>query len=112
VGHSPFDVAYKGNEPHIDHIYPKSKLRDRATSEVNHIANYRYYGAHDNIKKRAEEPSSYFTRLKSAGIDVSRHLLVEEYINNTTLLTLARYDDFRNKRLDKVFEICNRVINR
>jgi len=112
MGHSPFDVAYKGNEPHIDHIYPKSKLRDRPTAQVNHIANYRYCGAHDNIRKRAEDPSSYFARLKTAGIDISRHLLVEEYINSPTLLTVDRYDDFRNKRLDKVFEICERVVNR
>jgi len=112
MGYSPFDVAYKGNEPHIDHIYPKSKLRDRPTAQVNHIANYRYCGAHDNIRKRAEDPSSYFARLKRAGIDISRHLLVEEYINSPTLLTVERYDDFRNKRLNKIFEICTRVVNR
>ena len=45
-------------------------------------------------------------------IDISRHLLVEEYINSPTLLNVDRYDDFRNKRLDKVFEICKRVVNR
>jgi hypothetical protein len=28
-GASPFNVRYKGNEPHIDHIYPQSALRNQ-----------------------------------------------------------------------------------
>ncbi len=112
IGHSPFDVAYTGNEPHIDHTYPKSKLRPQSTSHINHIANYRYYGAPDNIRKRAEDPSSYFSRLKAAGIEIARHLLVQEFIDDPSLLTIDRYDQFRNQRLARVFDICNRVINR
>jgi hypothetical protein len=29
MGASPFDVKFKGNEPHVDHIYPQSMLRSR-----------------------------------------------------------------------------------
>ena len=29
MGTSPFDVKYKGNDPHVDHIYPKSMLRSK-----------------------------------------------------------------------------------
>ena len=48
-GTSPFNVAYKDNEPHIDHIYPKSMLRSKlgfTTPDVNHIGNFRFIGAH------------------------------------------------------------------
>jgi Protein of unknown function DUF262 len=112
AGHSPFDVAYKENEPHIDHIYPKSKLKGFLTSEVNHIGNYRYIGANDNRKKRAESPDSYFKGLKKDGVDISRHLLVDKYSNDPTLLTEANYADFRDKRVQCIFDICARVVNR
>lgn len=112
IGHSPFDVAYKGNEPHIDHIYPKSKLSGYATSEVNHLGNYRYIGAAENLRKRAEEPSAYFSRLKSAGVDISRHLLVDKYAQFPNLLTMGDYLNFRDERLIAILGICARVVNR
>ena len=46
------------------------------TSEINDIGNLRFVGATDNIRKRAELPESYFTRLKKAGIPIDKHLLV------------------------------------
>jgi hypothetical protein len=109
---SPFDVSYKGNDPEIDHIYPKSKLKGYGTSEVNHIGNYRYLGANDNRRKRAESPDSYFKRIKGAGVNISRHLLVDKYSNDPGLLTEANYLDFRNERVDRIFDICARVVNR
>lgn len=112
IGHSPFDVAYKGNEPHIDHIYPKSKLSGYATSEVNHLGNYRYIGARENLRKRAEEPFTYFSRLKSDGVDISRHLLVDKYSQSPSLLTLGNYLNFRDERIKAIFDICARVVNR
>lgn len=29
MGVSPFDVKFKGNDPHVDHIYPKSMLKSK-----------------------------------------------------------------------------------
>lgn len=112
MGSSPFNVAYKGNEPHIDHIYPKSKLKNYSSYEVNHIGNYRFIGASDNLRKRAEEPSSYFKRLKVAGVNISRHLLVDAYSNNPDLLVESNYRAFRDERLKGIFAICNKVVNR
>lgn len=115
-GNSPFKVQFKGNEPHIDHIYPKSPLKNKLgleTSEINVIGNYRFLGANDNLKKRAEEPVSYFSRLKANGIDIAKHLLVAEYATDPSKLqmTIPAYTDFRNKRIDLIAEICARVIN-
>lgn len=109
---SPFNVMYKQNVPHIDHIYPKSKLKSLPKGDVNHIGNYRFVGASDNIKKRAELPESYFLRLSNAGIDTYPHLLVNEYSSDPTKLTLGNYFDFRNKRIDSIFKICDNIINK
>lgn len=67
-GTSPFNVAFKGNEPHVDHIYPQSMLRTKlgqVSAQINDIGNLRYVGATDNIRKRAELPASYFLRRRS-----------------------------------------------
>lgn len=115
-GCNPFDVRYSGNEPQIDHIYPKSMLYSRlqlGIQEVNHLGNYRYVGAYDNLRKRAELPASYFPRLKSSGIDISKHLLISEYSDNPELLTfdLETYRKFRDDRLDAIYQIAVNVVN-
>lgn len=111
-GQGPFNVTYKGNEPHIDHIYPKSKLSGYPTQDVNHLGNYRFIGAGENLRKRAEDPASYFLRLKTAGIDISRHLLVQAYSANPALLTFPNYIAFRDARLNEIFAICSAIVNR
>jgi hypothetical protein len=115
-GTSPFDVRFKGNEPHIDHIYPQSMLRSKlelSSDEINHIGNYRIVGATDNIRKRAEKPDSYFQRLKASGTDIHQHLLLKEYVRNPERLTFdsATYRDFRDRRLEAIFDVANRVVN-
>ncbi len=81
-GTSPFNVRFKGNEPHVDHIYPQSMLRrtlGQVSAQINDIGNLRYVGATDNIRKRAELPADYFVRLKRDHVDVAKHLLVSEF---------------------------------
>lgn len=116
MGSSPFDVKYKGNEPHIDHIYPRHALSTKlelGSAEVNTLGNYRFVGATDNIRKRAELPDSYFGRLKSYGAPIEKHLLLDEFANDTTKLTfdVATYRRFRNERLQRIWEICGRTVN-
>lgn len=115
-GASPFDVMYSGNAPHIDHIFPQSPLRTRlgyGTSDINHLGNFRFVGATDNIRKRAEEPGKYFARLKAAGIPIEKHLLLPDYASDPTSLqfTSEVYEDFRNRRFERLFQILARVIN-
>ncbi|QDT36022.1 DUF262 domain-containing protein [Stratiformator vulcanicus] len=115
-GISPFDVSFKGNTPHIDHIYPQSSLKSKlnlSTSEINHIGNYRFVGATDNIRKRAELPGSYFKRLLDGGVDIGPHLLVKDYVSDPTKMTfdLATYSDFRDRRLKEIFKIADRIVN-
>lgn len=115
-GTSPFDVLYKGNEPHVDHIYPKSGLRKDfklTTDEVNHLGNYRFAGATDNIRKRAERPDSYFGRLKASGVPIEKHVLLADEAADPKLLKwdVTTYRAFRDRRLEAVEKIAARVVN-
>jgi hypothetical protein len=116
MGGSPFDVKFKGNEPHIDHIYPRHALITKlglTSGEVNTIGNYRFVGATDNIRKRAELPASYFGRLKASGAPIEKHLLLDQFAEDTNLLKfdVDTYRSFRDLRAKKLWVICNRTVN-
>ncbi|HDS1221284.1 DUF262 domain-containing protein [Stenotrophomonas sp. TWI143] len=116
MGGSPFDVKFKGNEPHIDHIYPRHALLTKLglpSSEVNTIGNFRFVGATDNIRKRAELPADYFSRLKASGAPIERHLLVTSYsaAPSTMAFDSITYRTFRDARAAKIWEICNKIVN-
>lgn len=115
-GNSPFDVAFKGNEPHIDHIYPQHMLRSKlgAGSEaINDLGNLRFVGAIDNIRKRAELPADYFGRLKKSNVPIAGHLLVEPYASepSTMKFDIETFRAFRAARRQQIFEILKRVVN-
>lgn len=115
-GTSPFNVRFKGNEPHVDHIYPQSMLRTRLgqySVHINDIGNLRYVGATDNVRKRAELPASYFTRLRRDGIDVGRHLLVDEFADDPERLRFdgETFKDFRQRRRSEILRTLKRVVD-
>lgn len=115
-GTSPFSVAFKGNEPHVDHIYPQHMLRTKlscSSSEINDIGNLRLFGATDNIRKRGELPESYFTRLKKQGVAIEKHLLVSQYANNPGSLTfdVETFQDFRKARRDEIWLSLKRTVD-
>jgi len=108
-GESPFDVSFKGNEPHIDHIYPQYMLRSKlglSSQEINDIGNLRFVGATDNIRKRAELPASYFTRLGQSAVPLDRHLLVKWFADDPSRLKFEvdTYADFRTKRRAEIWD--------
>lgn len=116
MGSSPFDVKFKGNDPHVDHIYPQSMLRSKLgllSADVNHLGNFRFVGATDNIRKRAELPASYFSRLKGAGVDVLKHLLLDEFAKDPSKLIfeIDSYKSFRDLRFEKIWGILAATVN-
>jgi len=116
MGASPFDVKYKGNEPHVDHIYPRHASLTKlalSSSEVNHLGNYRFVGAADNIRKRGEMPASYFARMKHAGIDIGKHLLLTDISADPAklLFDVSTLRDFRDRRLDRIWQIVEAAVN-
>lgn len=116
-GNSPFDVALKGNEPHVDHIYPQSMLRTKlgyGTASINDIGNLRFFGATDNIRKRAELPGAYFGRLKGQGVDIARHLLVAAFTDDPqTRLAFDNetFDRFRAERRSAIWRILGQIVD-
>jgi hypothetical protein len=115
-GASPFNVAFRGNEPHVDHIYPQYMLRSRlskGSAEINQIGNLRLFGATDNIRKRAELPASYFVRLQAHGVPVEKHLLVPEFGRNPDRLSFdsETFDRFCAARREEIWESLRRVVD-
>jgi hypothetical protein len=112
---SLFKSQFTGNSPHIDHIYPKARLKEIGLvgEDVNHLGNFRYLGAKDNIRKRAEHPDSYFTRMKKNGVPVEKHLLAEPWASEPHKLALEKqtYIAFRDSRAAAVLDIAQRIVN-
>jgi hypothetical protein len=46
---------------------------------VNQLGNFRFGGASENNRKRAEKPASYFARLKVAGVPIEKHVPMNDY---------------------------------
>jgi hypothetical protein len=115
-GTSPFNVRFKGNEPHVDHIYPQSMLRRRlgqVSAQINDIGNLRYVGATDNIRKRAELPADYFVRLKRDHVDVAKHLLVDEFTEYPERMVFDEptFLKFRELRREEIRRTLKRVVD-
>jgi hypothetical protein len=83
------------------------------TVEINHIGNYRFIGATDNLRKKAESPSSYFQRLKNSGIPIEKHLLckLESQDPSKLILDAPTYMDFRDRRASDIFNIAKTIVN-
>ena len=95
---------------------PQHALRTKLkllSSDINHLGNYRFVGATDNIRKRAELPASYFARLKAGGIDIKAHLLLDDVSNDPSKLKFdeGTYLDFRNRRFERILSIAKAIVN-
>jgi Protein of unknown function DUF262 len=112
---SLFESQFSGNAPHIDHIYPRARLKPLGLTgdEINHLGNFRFVGAKDNIRKRAEHPDAHFMRMKKDNVPVEKHLLVEPWASDPSRLTLdvATYARFREARLKAILGIAQRIVN-
>ena len=113
---TPFATAFAGNQPQVDHIYPKSLLRSRlyqSSTEINDLGNLRFVGATDNLRKRAQLPAQYFGELKAANVPVEKHLLVEPYASDPSKLTFDTdtFQAFTRARSARILEIVRRIVD-
>jgi hypothetical protein len=90
----------------------RTKL-DLISSDINHLGNFRFVGATDNIRKRSEMPASYFARLKCAGVDIEKHLLLKSFADDPSKLKfdVGEYETFRDKRFDRIWKIVSAAVN-
>ena len=92
-GLSGAKVQYEGNAPEVDHIFPRSKLRNNKKlkdSEINNFANFWILARGKNRNKSNRSPRAYFK-------DVSDQQLKRALID-PELLTYGRYRTFLRKR--------------
>jgi hypothetical protein len=112
---SPFETQFAGNAPHIDHIYPRARLKPLGLTgeDVNHLGNFRFVGGKDNIRKRAEHPDAHFSRMKVAGVPIEKHLLAEPWASDPARLKLdaATYASFRDARFNAILGIAKKIVN-
>jgi hypothetical protein len=112
---SLFESQFSGNAPHVDHIYPRARLKPLGLGgdDINHLGNFRFVGAKDNIRKRAEHPDSHFSRMKADHVPVEKHLLAEPWASDPSKMTLdvPTYLKFRDARFHEVLRIAQRIVN-
>ncbi len=66
-------MQYAANRPEIDHIFPRSVLREKnfAPDEINHVANYWVLAQGKNRNKSDKSPEKYFEDVDSDTLDVA-----------------------------------------
>lgn len=89
-------VHYEKNTPQIDHIFPRSILREKGyeEAEVNHFANFWILTKNKNQNKSNKHPKNYFK-------NVSDSILRRAYIYKN-LLKYNQYKIFLKKRETKI----------
>lgn len=97
-------VHYKDNEPQIDHIFPKSVLREKgfAEREYNHPANYWILAKGKNINKSDKHPAKYF-------VDVSDKELKRALIDRK-MLDYRKYTKFLAGRTEDMLQQISKTV--
>ena len=69
--------------------------------------------AREALVKEGIVPAADFARMKAGGVDVAKHLVVPAYAEDPSRLAFdeATYRDFRDRRVQAIFEIACRVVN-
>lgn len=94
--YSGAETHLMANAPDIDHIFPRSELRNKGfeVAEINHIANYWILSKGKNQNKSAKHPKTYFA-------DVDRKELQRAYID-LDMLDYKLYRKFLASRSEKI----------
>lgn len=74
-------VHYRLNAPEVDHIFPRSKLREKRLDEslINHLANFWILGKNKNQNKSNRHPAKYFADVSDA--ELKRALIDRDYLD-------------------------------
>jgi hypothetical protein len=96
--HTGAKVHYANNSPEIDHIFPRSVLREKGVEhpKIEHFANFWILAKGKNVNKSNKHPAVYFK-------DVSAKELKRALIN-PDLLDYRRYSSFLTERSAGILE--------
>ena len=98
------ETLYEWNDPEIDHIFPKSTLRDKGWEDydINHYANYWYLPKKTNRNKSNKHPKDFLKDKKDPqALGLSDTKLKKHFID-TELLNFHRYSTFIKDRSSKI----------
>jgi len=98
-------VLYEKNAPQIDHIFPRSVLREKKfdEAEINHFANFWILSKNKNQNKSKKHPRDYFA-------DVSSYELKRAYIDRK-LLDYRKYRTFLRQRQSRILNHIKNKLN-
>jgi len=82
---------YEGNAPEIDHIFPRSVLRDKEFElpDINHFANFWILAKAKNRNKSSEHPAGYFADVDEA--EMKTALIEREYLDYRRYTTFLEH---------------------
>ena len=91
-------TQYKMNKRELDHIFPRSKLREKGydESKVNNFANFWIMSKGKNINKTNKHPKKYFEDVPDKELNIA--------LIDRSLLDYRRYGTFLDKRGKKILE--------
>ena len=94
---------YDKNDPEVDHIFPRSTLRDKGVDEklINHYGNFWILPKEMNRNKSNIHPKKYFKNKKISAKTLQEALIDEQQLN------FGKYKSFIKERSKK---IVNRII--
>src|SRR5437879_1502317 len=97
-GRSGAQVQYTRNEPQVDHIFPRSVLREKEfdESEINHFGNFWILAKGKNQNKTNKPPAEYFE-------DVHESVLKKALIDRD-LLEYRSYRRFLIERKERIID--------
>jgi len=95
---------YKSNKREMDHIFPRSKLREKDfdESKVNNFANFWIMSKGKNINKTNKHPKKYFEDVPDKELNIA--------LIDRSLLDYRRYGTFLDKRGKAILKRLNEKI--
>ena len=102
--HTGAKVLYQNNAPEIDHIFPRSVLREKGIdhSKIEHFANYWILAKGKNANKSNKHPAEYFKDVPDK--EMKRALIDRE------LLNYGRYSSFLSSRAAAILKAITKEI--
>ena len=91
-------TQYKLNKREMDHIFPRSKLREKGfdDSKINNFANFWIMSKGKNINKTNKHPKKYFEDVPDKELNIA--------LIDRSLLDYRRYGTFLDNRGKKILE--------
>lgn len=105
--HSGGRAQYKNNSPELDHIFPRSVLRNKhySPAAIDHFANFWILAKEKNQNKSNKPPKVYFREEKVSAQDLKRALIP------TNLLEYRKYRTFLKKRSQAILKAVERTLD-